>query len=147
MQLAGTRLFKGKGSKLNFSFSLICADQAHNSLWTLRRLSKYCTVTYICWSTRLFWTGKARKEWNIYLLAFPENPGIKEELRMPESEAHGSFCTYGKARKVWKIVSWLSGLFQELLESQGSMDTLGFSHLFLSFSAHSKNPAKPGIFC
>ena len=28
---------------------------------------------------------------------------------------------------MWKIVSWLSGLFQEFLESQGSMDTPGFS--------------------
>ena len=28
---------------------------------------------------------------------------------------------------MWKIAFWLSGLFQEFLESQGSMDTPGFS--------------------
>ena len=94
-----------------------------------------------------FLNGKSPQSMEYYFLAFPGNPGIKEESRVPDQSQKVKAFLHLKARKVWKIVSWLSGLFQEFLESQGSMDTPRFSHLFVSFSVRAKTPAKPGIFC
>ena len=95
--------------------------------------------------------GKSPESMEYYFLAFPGNPGIKEQSRVPDqSQKVKAFLHLRKSPEtivVWKIVSWLSGLFHEFLESQGSMDTPGFSQLFLRFSARAKTLAKPGIFC
>ena len=83
MQPSGTRLLEKRKSTRELEI-LLCADQGHKSLWTLRRLSNYCTVTYVCRSTKPFLNGKSLESIEYYFLAFPGNSGIKEESRLPD---------------------------------------------------------------
>ena len=79
--------------------------------------------------------GKSPESLEYYPWLFQETPESRRsqecQIRVRRSRL---FCTLGKARKVWKIVSWLSGIFQEFLESQGSMDTpIDFPTFSLAF--------------
>ena len=93
MQPSGTRLLEKRKSTRELEI-LLCADQGHKYLWTLRRLSNYCTVTYVCRSTKPFWTGKAQNAWNIISWLFQETPESRRsqecQIRVRRSRL---FCT------------------------------------------------------
>ena len=87
--------------------------------------------------------GKSPESMECYFLAFPGNPGIKEESKVPDqSQKVKAFLHLRKSPE--RVENCLLA-FRAFPRIPGKPGEHG--HSWLSFSARAKNPAKPGIFC
>ena len=92
MQPSGTRLLEKKKSARELEI-LLCADQGHKSLWTLRRLLLHCYLRLQ--EHQAFLNGKSPESMEYCFLAFPGNPAIKEcQIRVRRSSVENCLLAF-----------------------------------------------------
>lgn len=97
---------------------------------------------------RAFLNGKSPQSMEYYFLAFPGNPGIKEESRVPDqSQKVKAFLHLRQSPESVENCLLAFRAFPGIPGKPGEHGHSWISHLFLSFSVRAKTPAKPGIFC